>query len=425
MKTQENIPQPARAKVEKIQVNSSQVSTFVSDWVQENDSRVVGWRRHLHRNPELSHMEYLTTDFIMETLSAAGLQPERLPTNGVVADIGPVNEPMIAFRGDIDALPIQEVTGLDFASEVPGVMHACGHDMHTTVVLGLAVALAAFVDAHGPDALGVRVRFIFQPAEEVMDGGATEVIAAGALNGVSQIFALHCEPKLRSGEVGLRVGAITSASDVVEIVLRGTGGHTSRPHLTSDLVFAAGLVATQLPLQFTRRVDPRSGTVVTFGAINGGATFNAIPEEVRLLGTFRTADVSVWRQGEELITELVEDIVRPTGAKVEIRYTKGVPPVSNDDVSTSLLAQAVKEVDPHALKEAPQSSGGEDFSWYLEHVPGSMARLGTWNGKGERPDLHQPDIVFDERALRVGIRMFAGVVEQFRQDREWPEGVGL
>ena len=122
--------------------------------------------------------------------------------------------------------------------------------------------------------------------------------------------------------------------------------------------------------------------MVTFGAINGGATFNAIPEEVRLLGTFRTADVSVWRQGEELITELVEDIVRPTGAKVEIRYTKGVPPVSNDDVSTSLFAQAVKEVDPHALKEAPQSSGGEDFSWYLEHVPGSMARLGTWNGKG-------------------------------------------
>ncbi|OFT90157.1 N-acyl-L-amino acid amidohydrolase [Corynebacterium sp. HMSC28B08] len=411
--------------MEQTQVGSSEVSTFVSDWVKHNDSRVVGWRRHLHRNPELSHMEYRTTDFIMEILQEAGFTPERLPTNGVVADIGPVNEPIIAFRGDIDALPIQEITGLDFASEVSGVMHACGHDMHTTVVLGLAVALADFVDANGVDALGVRVRFIFQPAEEVMDGGATEVIEAGALNGVSQIFALHCEPKLRSGEVGLRVGPITSASDVVEIVLRGMGGHTSRPHLTSDLIFAAGLVATQLPLQFTRKVDPRSGTVVTFGAINGGATFNAIPEEVRLLGTFRTADVSVWRQGEELITELVQDIVKPTGALVEIRYTKGVPPVTNDDVSTSLLAQAVKDVDPHALKEAPQSSGGEDFSWYLEHVPGSMARLGTWTGKGERPDLHQPDIVFDERALRVGIRMFAGVVEQFREDRAWPEGMGL
>ncbi|WP_246815833.1 MULTISPECIES: amidohydrolase [Corynebacterium] len=425
MKSQVNIARPAPAKVEQTQVGSSEVSTFVSDWVKHNDSRVVGWRRHLHRNPELSHMEYRTTDFIMEILQEAGFTPERLPTNGVVADIGPVNEPIIAFRGDIDALPIQEITGLDFASEVSGVMHACGHDMHTTVVLGLAVALADFVDANGVDALGVRVRFIFQPAEEVMDGGATEVIEAGALNGVSQIFALHCEPKLRSGEVGLRVGPITSASDVVEIVLRGMGGHTSRPHLTSDLIFAAGLVATQLPLQFTRKVDPRSGTVVTFGAINGGATFNAIPEEVRLLGTFRTADVSVWRQGEELITELVQDIVKPTGALVEIRYTKGVPPVTNDDVSTSLLAQAVKDVDPHALKEAPQSSGGEDFSWYLEHVPGSMARLGTWTGKGERPDLHQPDIVFDERALRVGIRMFAGVVEQFREDRAWPEGMGL
>lgn len=390
------------------------VAEFVDQWVAENSQRVIDWRRHLHRNPELSHMENRTTAFIAEELRAAGLRPQLLPSTGVIVDLGPRDKPRVAFRGDIDALPIDEVTGLDFASESPGVMHACGHDLHTTIVLGLAVALSEYVAAFGEDALGVQVRLIFQPAEEVMDGGAVDVIEAGALEGVARIFAVHCEPKLRTGEIGVRTGPITSASDVVEVILRGHGGHTSRPHMTADLVYAAGLVATQLPGLLSRRVDPRTGTVVAFGAINGGSTFNALPQEVRMLGTFRTADVGVWRRGKEILEQLLQDIVAPTGAQLELRYTKGVPPVTNDDVSTAALAQAVQKVDPHALKEAPQSSGGEDFSWYLEHVPGSMARLGTWNGRGDKPDLHQPDIIFDERALTVGIRLFAGVVDQFR-----------
>ena len=389
------------------------ISTFVSAWVEENREIIRQWRRQLHRNPELSHMEIATTEFLLSKLREAGLEPRALPSTGATVDIGPADAPMIAFRGDIDALPIQEQTGLDFASENPGVMHACGHDIHTVIVLALACGLAALVKEHGEDVLPVRVRCIFQPAEEVMDGGAVEVIEAGALHDVQSMYAVHGEPKLRTGEIGVRTGPITSASDVIEIILRGHGGHTSRPHLTSDLVYAAGLIITQLPGLLTRRLDPRSGTVVVFGAINGGGTFNAIPQEVRLLGTFRTAQAGVWRQGEALLTELLEQIVAPTGAEMEIRYTKGVPPVTNDDVATALIAQAVKDRDPYALREAPQSSGGEDFSWYLEHVPGSMARLGAWDGKGEKPDLHQPDIVFDERSIGVGIRMFAGVVEQF------------
>lgn len=394
-------------------MDNTRISTFVSRWVEDHREEILSWRRHLHCNPELSHMERHTTEFILDKLRAAGLDPQSLPATGAMADIGPNDKPLVAFRGDIDALPIQEDTGLDFSSQHPGVMHACGHDIHTTIVLALACALAEFVATYGDDALPVQVRVIFQPAEEVMDGGAVEVIEAGALVGVSSIFALHCEPKLRTGEVGVRTGAITSAADVIEVVLRGPGGHTSRPHLTTDLVYTAGLVITQLPGLLSRRVDPRSGSVLVFGAVNGGATFNAIPQEVRLVGTFRTAALSVWRKGEEMLTELLEQIVAPTGASMEIRYTKGVPPVTNDDIATAMIAQAVKKVDPHALREAPQSSGGEDFSWYLEHVPGSMARLGAWDGKGDKPDLHQPDIVFDERCIPVGIRMFAGVVEQF------------
>lgn len=387
------------------------VAGTARDWLSDEEGQLIEWRRHLHRNPELSHMEESTTDFIVDVLRRAGLEPERLPGTGCTVDVGPADGPVLAFRGDIDALPLQEVTGLDHSSERPGVMHACGHDIHTTVVLGLAVLLARFDREHG---LGVRVRCIFQPAEEVMDGGATEVIAAGALRDVSHIFAVHCEPKLRTGEIGVRTGAITSATDVVEIVLHGPGGHTSRPHLTADLVHAAGLMATQLPTLIGRAVDPRSGTVLAFGAVSGGATFNAIPQEVRLLGTLRTGSVRVWRDAEETFTRLVEQVAAPTGARAEVRYTKGVPPVMNDDAATALMAKVVKDLDPHALREAPQSSGGEDFSWYTEHVPGSMARLGSWTGKGVRPDLHQPDIVFDERCIAVGVRLFAGVVDQFR-----------
>lgn len=390
------------------------LAEFVATWVAEHTSEIVAWRRHLHEHPELSHMEHATTDFVVDTLTRHGLAPERLPSTGATVDLGPAGAPLVAFRGDMDALALDEHTDLEYRSCVPGVMHACGHDIHTTIVLALMLAIHEYIQTHGEDAMPIRVRGIFQPAEEVMDGGAVDVIAAGALAEVTQIFALHCEPKLRVGQIGVRTGAITSASDVVEIVLRGPGGHTSRPHLTADVVYAAGRVVTELPALLTRRMDPRSGTIMAFGAINGGAASNAIPQEVRILGTFRTADVAVWRRGEELLQELVPAIVGPTGAEVEIRYTKGVPPVVNDDVCTALIAQAVKDVDPLALKEAPQSSGGEDFSWYLEHVPGSMARLGSWSGHGPKPDLHRPDIVFDERCLGVGIRLFAGVIDQYR-----------
>lgn len=393
---------------------AAHLTQFVTLWLNENVDRLIEWRRHLHRNPELSHMEDDTTAFIMGILRDAGLEPQEMTCKGATVDIGPETAPMIAFRGDIDALPVTETTGLDFSSTVPGVMHACGHDMHTTILLGLMVSLAVYVEEYGEDALSVRVRGIFQPAEEVLDGGAKDVIAAGALRGVNQIFAVHCEPKLRCGQIGVRVGAITSATDVMEIVLRGPGGHTSRPHLTADVINAAGLVVTMLPQLLSRRVDPRSGTVAAFGSIHGGQAFNAIPEEVRLVGSFRTAEVGVWRESEEIVRELLDEIVAPTGATAELRYTKGVPPVTNDDVATALLAQSVRNVDPHSLVEAPQSSGGEDFSWYLEHVPGSMARLGTWTGEGDKPDLHRPNIIFDERALGIGVRLFAGVIDQFR-----------
>lgn len=387
------------------------ISEFINEWFNAHRAEVIAWRRHIHRHPETANQEVETTNFLASILQDYGLEPQRFPQTGLLVDIGPDTElGRLAFRADIDALPVTEVTGLEYTSEVPGKMHACGHDVHTTVALGLACALADFQRVH---ALPLGIRVIFQPAEEVWVGGATDVIEWGALEGVHSIFAIHAEPKLRVGRIGIRAGAITSATDVVELNIKGPGGHTSRPHLSADVVYALGKVITELPALLSRRVDPRTGTVLVFGQVNSGYAPNAIPETGSLIGTMRTADIGIWRDMQSLFTELVDQILAPVGVEHELTYNRGVPPVLNDDVATALLASAAQSIDPQAVVQAPQSSGGEDFSWYLEKVPGSMARLGCWSGEGEQHDLHMGDLIVDERAIGVGIKLFGAVVEQF------------
>ncbi|EFQ81079.1 MULTISPECIES: amidohydrolase [Corynebacterium] len=387
------------------------ISEFINEWFNAHRAEVIAWRRHIHRHPETANQEVETTNFLASILQDYGLEPQRFPQTGLMVDIGPDTElGRLAFRADIDALPVTEVTGLEYTSEVPGKMHACGHDVHTTVALGLACAVADFQRVHD---LPLGIRVIFQPAEEVWVGGATDVIEWGALEGVHSIFAIHAEPKLRVGRIGIRAGAITSATDVVELNIKGPGGHTSRPHLSADVVYALGKVITELPALLSRRVDPRTGTVLVFGQVNSGYAPNAIPETGSLTGTMRTADIGIWRDMQSLFTELVEQILAPVGVEHELTYNRGVPPVLNDDVATALLASAAQSIDPQAVVQAPQSSGGEDFSWYLEKVPGSMARLGCWSGEGEQHDLHMGDLIVDERAIGVGIKLFGAVVEQF------------
>ncbi|MCZ9296150.1 M20 family metallopeptidase [Corynebacterium yonathiae] len=387
------------------------ISEFINEWFNAHRAEVIAWRRHIHRHPETANQEVETTNFLASILQDYGLEPQRFPQTGLMVDIGPDTElGRLAFRADIDALPVTEVTGLEYTSEVPGKMHACGHDVHTTVALGLACALADFQRVHD---LPLGIRVIFQPAEEVWVGGATDVIEWGALEGVHSIFAIHAEPKLRVGRIGIRAGAITSATDVVELKIKGPGGHTSRPHLSADVVYALGKVITELPALLSRRVDPRTGTVLVFGQVNSGYAPNAIPETGSLTGTMRTADIGIWRDMQSLFSELVDQILAPVGVEHELTYHRGVPPVLNDDVATALLASAAQSIDPQAVVQAPQSSGGEDFSWYLEKVPGSMARLGCWSGEGEQHDLHMGDLIVDERAIGVGIKLFGAVVEQF------------
>ncbi|OLR90479.1 amidohydrolase [Actinokineospora bangkokensis] len=374
---------------------------WLDAWLLANAADVQAWFRHVHANPELSRQEFGTTELVAGLLKQAGLQPQVMPGGtGLTCDIG-TGDRCVALRADMDALPLTEATGLPYAATAEGACHACGHDAHTTILLAAGLALASVADE-----LPGRVRLVFQPAEEVMPGGALEVIEAGGLAGVERIFGLHCDPRLEVGRVGTRVGAITSATDLLELHLTSPGGHTSRPHLTADLVHALGTVITGLPALLSRRVDPRSGTVLVWGAVHAGEAPNAVPRDGLLRGTLRTGDPTVWADLQPLVADLVQSLLVPTGVGYDLHHRRGVPPVVNDAQSTVLLEGAVTAaLGPAALTTTKQSSGGEDFGWYLEEIPGSFMRLGVWPGEGPMRDLHQPTFQLDERALLTGIRV--------------------
>ncbi|WP_370333140.1 amidohydrolase [Mycolicibacterium hippocampi] len=385
----------------------SSLAHAAARWLSEHHDEMVGWRRHIHANPELGRQEFATTQFAASLLADAGLNPKVLPGGtGLTCDFGPEHGPRVALRADMDALPMAERTGAPYASVVPGVAHACGHDAHTAVLLGAGLALAS-----APE-LPVGVRLIFQAAEELMPGGAIDAIAAGALTGVSRIYALHCDPRLAVGRVAVRPGPITSAADQVEVTMHSPGGHTSRPHLTSDLVYGMGTLITGVPGVLSRRIDPRNSTVMVWGAVNAGVAANAIPQTGTLAGTIRTASRETWLTLESIVRETVSSLLAPLAIEHTVLYRRGVPPVVNEEVSTRILTHAIEAIGPDVLADTQQSGGGEDFSWYLEEVPGAMARLGVWSGRGPQLDLHQPTFDLDERALGVGVRLLVNLVEK-------------
>lgn len=385
----------------------ARASQAAQAWLAGHADDLVAWRRHLHRHPELSRQEFATTQFVAERLAGAGLNPKVLPNGtGLTCDLGPEGGDRVALRADLDALPLTEQTEAPYRSLTPGVAHCCGHDAHTAILLGTGLALAS-----APE-LPVGVRLVFQAAEELMPGGAVDAIAAGVLSGVSRIFALHCDPWLQVGRVATIAGPITSAADTIEIVVTGPGGHTSRPHLTGDLVHGLGALITGLPGILSRRIDPRHSTVMVWGAVTAGSAANAIPQSGRLAGTVRTASRDTWLVMPGLVEEAVRALLAPLNIEHTLHYRRGVPPVVNEAESTRMLTHAIEALGPGVLAETSQSGGGEDFSWYLEEVPGALGRLGVWPGSGAKRDLHQPTFDLDERALAIGVQVMAGLVDQ-------------
>ncbi|GHD44990.1 amidohydrolase [Streptomyces galbus] len=377
-------------------------------------AELVAFRRDLHMHPELGNQEFRTTAAIKARLEKAGLRPRVLSGGtGLICDIGdvdPATGSVMALRADIDALPIPDTkSDCAYRSTVPDRAHACGHDVHTTVVLGAGLVMA---ELYRDGLLPRPVRLIFQPAEEVLPGGAADAIACGALDGVGRIIAVHCDPRVDAGRIGLRVGPITSACDRLEISLEGPGGHTARPHLTTDLVTAAARVVTDVPALVGRRVDTRAGLAVTWGRIDCGHAPNVIPQHAELSGTVRCLDIDAWRLAPDMVVAAIDEVANLHRAKSEINYVRGVPPVVNDAEVVDLLDSAMTaRRGADSVESTEQSLGGEDFSWYLEHVPGAMARLGV-RPPGERTvrDLHQGDFDADESAIQVGVELFTAAV---------------
>jgi len=380
----------------------------LAEFIAAREPELIAFRRDLHAHPETGYREYRTTGRVLRRLALAGLRPVTLPKGtGLVVDVGDPSSggPVVALRADLDALPMHDEKNVPYRSTVPNACHACGHDVHTTVLVGTGLFLAARAAAVG---LPGRVRLVFQPAEEI-PGGALDVMAAGSIASVQRIFALHCDPSLDVGKVGTRIGPITGACDKIRVRVSGLGGHTARPHLTADLVYALGKIVTELPAALSRRVDPRSSLSLVWGEISAGLAPTAIPDQGSAAGTVRCLDEQAWHAAPGLLEELVTSVAGAYGVAAEVEYVRGVPPAVNEPVSTAIVEAAATQVlGPDALSPAPQSLGAEDFAWYLESIPGSLARLGTRTpGPGGHRDLHQATFDVDERAIGVGVRLMA------------------
>jgi amidohydrolase len=382
------------------------------------NERLIAIRRDIHAHPEIGHHEHRTTALIVDQLERAGLVVKVLPAGtGAYCDVLPGgfddSSGLVGLRADIDALPIPDGKNVDYASRNPGVCHACGHDVHTAILIGVGIALSRLRDL---DLLTRGVRLIFQPAEETSPGGALDAIEGGVLHDLTEIYALHCDPRTDVGKVALKVGPITSAVDQVNITLSGIGGHTSRPQLTQDVIGALGALATMTQLLLSRRIDPRSGVSLMWGSMHSGSVANAIPRSGEIVGTLRALDGAGWQLAKQLIPELAADIVRPFGVEVDVAVTDGVPPAVNHARGVRRLTRASEEMlGPDAVAATEQSLGGEDFSWMLQMVPGALARLGVRTPGKICPDIHQPTFVVDEACIPVGLKVLTEVATTFER----------
>jgi len=402
--------------------------TDLDRWLDEHGDGLVALRRNLHAHPELSGQERATTDLVCERLRLAGLEPRRLAVGtGLVCDISP-DAPAsgtdttvggrLALRADLDALAMADEKDVAYRSQVPGVSHACGHDVHTAIVLGTALFFA-----HHPNQLTGPVRFIFQPAEERIPGGALDVIADHGLDGVDAIVGLHCEPKLDVGTIGLKTGAISSAADLAVITLTGPGGHTARPELTVDMVTLAARVVAELPGRVAARVahlDQEHDPLVklVFGAIHAGDAANVIPTQCVLKASIRTPSLPVWDELPTAFDHELRSLIDGSGATVHVHYTHGVPPVVNDAEVTGIVGEAAAAAFGHdSIEAAQQSWGGDDFAWFTREVPGTYIRLGVRSPGGPTLDLHAGHFDVDERAIAIGVRLLTAAVERHFADR--------
>ena len=366
---------------------------------------LIQLRRHLHAHPELSGQEYQTAALVAGELKKAGWDvKEGVGRTGIVAEMGNKKGPVVGLRVDMDALPIEEKTDLEYSSLNQGLMHACGHDLHTCIGLGVAKVLAKnrFTTS--------RIRIIFQPAEEIAQG-AKWMKAESVLEGVKALFGVHVYPDLSVGNIGIRNGIFTAAAAELEIDIMGHGGHGARPHEGIDSIWIAAKIITGLQESISRRLDALKPVVISFGKISGGNAFNVIADRVKLLGTVRCLDIGLYEKLPQWIEQTVKHIASTYGAKAYVNFKSIAPPVFNDPDLTDLLSDCAKNfIDENNIVYLENPSlGAEDFAFFLQDVPGTMFRLGVAGKEGCAP-LHSGYFALDERSLELGIKILCQTI---------------
>ena len=366
---------------------------------------IVSLRREIHREPELGFDTKKTAEKVLDALEGLPLEVETgLAENGIVATLkGEGGGPTVALRADMDALPIQEETDLPFASEEDGKMHACGHDGHTSMLVG---AVRALSQDHLRERLNGSVKFIFQPAEEG-GGGGRVMVEEGVAESVSSIFALHLWPGLPFGKAATKAGPIMAAADAFEMRVKGKGGHGAMPHLTTDAVAIAAQIVTALQTIVSREVNPVAPAVLTVGEIEAGFAFNIIPETARLGGTVRTLDADLRKQIPKRMEELARGIARGMRGDAELDYRFSYPVARNDADAAQFALGVIGELfgEENVVELTDSSMGAEDFAFFLEHVPGAF----IWLGVGDVSGLHTPKFAFDEEILSQGSALLAAL----------------
>lgn len=390
------------------------MSTRIKQLAETLSPRLIEIRRHLHSYPELSGQEYQTSAYVAGILSSYGLHVrEGVGKTGVIGELKGEGDDsrQLAIRTDMDALPIQEMTQLEFSSRKPGVMHACGHDIHTTIGLGTAMVLSAMQDQ-----IPGNLRFLFQPAEEIAQG-ARWMVADGAMENVDAILSVHVFPSVPAGSVAVRYGALTAAADNLEITIMGEAGHGARPHEAVDAIWIAAQVITTLQQAISRTQNPLRPVVLTIGQMKGGRAPNVIADQVQMQGTVRSLHPETRAQLPQWIEDIVASVCRPYGARYHVDYQAGVPSVHNTASLTQLIETAAQDVcGSHNVRVLTEPSlGAEDFSLYLEHAPGAMFRLGVGKADQANPPLHHPQFEAQESAIVTGVMTMANAALNYWQ----------
>ena len=375
------------------------------------NDELINLRRHIHQHPELSGLENQTAILISGYLKNIGWKvTESIGRTGVIADFGPIDKGIIGLRVDMDALPIFEETKLSFRSKVDGVMHACGHDLHVSIGLGVAKIVKDLK-------LNFGTRIIFQPAEEIASG-AKWMIKDGAINGLTHILGVHVYPDLSVGTIGIRDGSLTAAAGELHVEIKGKSGHGARPHEGLDSIWVASKVISGIQELITRKLDPLDPVVVTFGKINGGNAFNVLAEKVNLIGTVRCTNLKLFKNIGNWLNENISSLAKSCGAEANVIFREITPPVNNNSKINRILRESGIEVlgKENVIELQKPSLGAEDFAEFLNETPGAMFRLGVSNSNGCAP-LHSSKFDPDERAIAVGIKVITESIVKLNNEK--------